>query len=426
MTFLALLNKKIAPGMLLNALGHLTLGMGHRLRGTPPISVFFGDDEQLKKFWQISQTAKKESRAPVVASAFPHTMSGGDTDKQLEVGLATPESDMNYFAATFMSPDVPQDLFTLLAGCEVTADYEPYLPNSADETASVLAVKEDVNDGKKDKKIVMCANHKAPFGEVANAAVLACLGVGSSANLPELGLLQVENKSGGIYPNISFHPFPVLLPSKNKGKQLAEMANKAEGLVSGTINGAEGKQPVVTVAFGEKNAVEDVFTRRLTRMYNAGLPEGSFVPTPRELIKRLASLGASAVGAQSIFQPCSPEETLESNLDKLEDLIGEKPLPDVKGGIRDFFSELESSKIPTDKKEEMKREFAGRLCIHASGKGMPDTVEFMLTNFRGSISPADVQESFQYAEINKKTKVLALLEPLLASSATTAAPTSLT
>ena len=268
MKLVAIINKKNPNGLggTINALMHLTLGMGHRVQGQPDIAIYVGDDVKVKTFRKIAAQINDGSS---LLRDFPLTMTGGDTDKQLQVGRQTAEADMNYFAVCLLAPEVPAELQSLVQSCEQIADYTPFI---SPQPATLLQARSDYSDQALGKKIVLVINTTIPMAHTLNACILAALEVGFKSPFPELRLLNVMDKEGNSHPDISYHPFPAL-KSKNSitHKAMVSEAKAVANLFTSTQHRGE-EEPLATVAFGDREAVEAVFNRERTELLRIKFP----------------------------------------------------------------------------------------------------------------------------------------------------------
>ena len=139
MKLIAIINLEIPLGKSLNALAHMTLGLGHRLKGTVDVNIFFGTGAQVREFRELSSIACKKNPDTAVFSDFPHTMSGGDTDKQLIIGQNTPESELKYYGSCYISNEVSQDLITLTKNCQQLKDYMSISNKLSDESKNFIS-----------------------------------------------------------------------------------------------------------------------------------------------------------------------------------------------------------------------------------------------------------------------------------------------
>ncbi len=78
-TLVLILNTEIALNRLLNALGHMAYGMGHRFKGTPNVHVFFGDSQQVRSIRKLAYHLNSENKEITVFSDFPDTKLGKST-----------------------------------------------------------------------------------------------------------------------------------------------------------------------------------------------------------------------------------------------------------------------------------------------------------------------------------------------------------
>ncbi|NQY42678.1 MAG: DUF2000 domain-containing protein [Legionellales bacterium] len=111
----AIINKKIDPGVAMNALAHMAIGFGTTLDdkilklndykdkdsniypniSQMPFIILKGKSTEIRK---AIQKAKEEN---IKYSIYLDTMTGGTYQQQLDRTLETPEADLIYYGATF-------------------------------------------------------------------------------------------------------------------------------------------------------------------------------------------------------------------------------------------------------------------------------------------------------------------------------------
>ncbi len=274
----AVLNNEVPLGESLNALAHMTLGLGHRVQGEPAIRVVFGNSAQVREFRQQVLLLKQVAESTIAYSDFPHTMSGGDTRKQLLEGQNTPEAQLKYFGCCAVTSINETSMQKIIQSCYQLVDYKPY-DGAKSETVSLLPAQIIKPNDIDNIKIIMLVNHKLPLAQTINAMILCSLAVGRMADLSALRLLNVVDKDNTIHPNISFHPYLILKPqAPEKHHMMAKEAAAAKSqLVNKTITGPSGS-PLATVVFGERTRVDEVIQRKLTRLFDSKLDATSLTP----------------------------------------------------------------------------------------------------------------------------------------------------
>jgi hypothetical protein len=276
MKLFAILNKELPLGKTLNALAHLSLGLGHRIsKGTPSIDVYFGDSSQVRQFRRLSQAMAVQYPQEVVATDFTDTMTVDTAIEQLKRTKETPESSLTYFAASVIAPDsYLADITEFLTGCLQVNGYK----SSAEVDAIIIAAPLDVvlPEIAPDYKASMVLNKKMPLPQIINPLVAASLAVGRSADLTSLHLLQFIDADDNNHHSISYHPYPIVTASKPaKHLEMAKNADENNHVVANTQRGSD-QAPIVTVVFGPKAQVDAVVTRKETSLYKAELDASAF------------------------------------------------------------------------------------------------------------------------------------------------------
>ncbi len=270
MKFIAILNRETEFGKSMNALAHMSLGLGPWLQGIPDISIFFGNSNQVREFRELAATLNKEQESQTIFSDFINTMSGGNTDEQLAITANTSTAELTYYASCFTGETLDSKLATLTESCSQLTDY---VSHSSHHKANLKNPHQSETPSILDRKISMLINSKLPVAQTINAVVIASLAVGNKVGYSKLRLLNFADKDGVHHANISHHPFVILKPENPaKHSSMAENARLGAGLVSETIRNAN-HQPMVTVVFGSRREIEEVILRKQTRLFNDVLEE---------------------------------------------------------------------------------------------------------------------------------------------------------
>lgn len=303
MKFIALLNKDIGAGLAVNALAQMSLGLGHRLQGYPDVHVFWGTTEQVRQFRTIANAITPMHPDTSVYSDFPHTMQGGDTTSLLDGVINTPEADTTYFASCMVAPEIHPSIENLTRTCLQLNDYQPYVSQQA---ASLLPAGPGIEKEDGHMKTTTLIN-KLPLAQTLNQVVLANLDVGKKAPYDALHILRIGGLQG-----ISFNTHPVLRPdSSAKHKSMADSATKTSEIWTSTHSNAK-KEPLVTVTFGTRYAVETVISRKVTRAFDVNLDkEGLHQMNPSASASAsTASVSASTVSVSASTATSAIEATL--------------------------------------------------------------------------------------------------------------------
>ncbi len=292
-TLVAVLNKQIPYGKALNALAHITVGLGHRINGMPNIAVYFANRENVYDF---RQHIKSLSETSIITSDFTHTMTEETAVEQLARTAQTPENELEYYVVCALLPTTTfRENISLFDGCQQLVDYEN---SQEDHEVDILPPQESSAIDETDYKLAMVIG-KQKKATLLNPLIHSCLYLGREANFSQLRLLNYRDANGNGHENISFHPFPILTPknaTKHKAMADAIENSKTVGSVVGhtIMTLIEEKQkgkiitvesPVVSVVFGETLAVDGVISRKDTSLFREELEE--------------AELAASAPAAQA-------------------------------------------------------------------------------------------------------------------------------
>lgn len=114
----AVINKELTPGVAMNALAHMTLGLGAQL-GTGPLCLDHYRDQDSNIYPNISQMpfivlrAKSSEIRKALQGAREHhishgvfvdTMTGGTYQEQLDRTRQTPEENLIYYGLVLFGP----------------------------------------------------------------------------------------------------------------------------------------------------------------------------------------------------------------------------------------------------------------------------------------------------------------------------------
>ena len=114
----AIVNKDIEIGVAMNAIAHMTLGLGAHV-GKEPLRLDCYQDKEGNSYPNISQmpfiilkgksgeirkTLQAAKEQNVVYGAFLNTMTGGTYEEQLANTAATPEDQLIYYGAVLFGP----------------------------------------------------------------------------------------------------------------------------------------------------------------------------------------------------------------------------------------------------------------------------------------------------------------------------------
>jgi len=256
MKFIAILNKDIKPGLAVNALAQMALGLGHRFEtGYPDVEIYWADTANVRAFRTIVAESAK------VYSDFPHTMKGGNTFSLLENIQSTPEEEITYYASCYLADELDPNISQLLN--ENTVQLKGYTPFISTQPTNLLPEGEHLPLPEKDtKKTTTMVNGKYPLAQTINELVLANIESGRTIPYSQLNLLRVGGLQG-----VSFNTHPILkADSPAKHISMTKSAHQAKGLyVASRV--IDEKNPLVTVTFGDIEAVEGVILKKQTRVF---------------------------------------------------------------------------------------------------------------------------------------------------------------
>lgn len=282
MKFVAVLSKRIPLGRSLNALAHMSIGLGHRVHGKPDIAVYFAEPEEVRKFNALSRRFEK-----LIKSDFTDTMTGDTAVEQLEKTKAKRTEELEYYASCGLFEDnLPREVLRLLENCQ---QLQGYTAVKGDAGMKILDEQRVDHPAQvPDRKLCMVVNKKQPPEQLLNAAVATCLQVGAGANLADLRLLNFVDASRADHSGISFYGFPVLT-AKSPAKLAAMIAADKQNLV------AASSADMLTV-FGETAAVDALIPRKETSMLQLELDEKALEPADLRFFSPAATDLAASMG----------------------------------------------------------------------------------------------------------------------------------
>lgn len=299
---LLLLNKEVQLGKVLNAIAHMALGMGHKFPHgkMPSIDVRFSSSEGVYVFRQLAYKFSQENKNTVF-SDFTHTMTEGTADDQLLRTSKTQEKELTYFGVSICGDAEKLNLITSIfedSPCYILKNYLEFNSNpeiaTFDFNNSEFLFKEEVIPP---QKVSIVLNNKMQLSELLNPMIMSCLEIGRKANLNSLRLLNFIDKDGNIHPNISYHPFPILLP-KNPTKQLAlaTEAVKLDTIVTSSIYN-ESKQLATVCIFGKQDEVELLADRKNFSLWKKELTEEDLCIVKESLESKMLQMKIKEISA---------------------------------------------------------------------------------------------------------------------------------
>lgn len=297
MQFIAVLNKELEkPGLALNALAQMSLGLGHRLTGVPSISVYFGDSNFVREFRQLAKNSvEKATPNSAIYRDFPKNMEGGNMVELWEKIATTFERDNIYCAACYLSSSIPNQMLDLLRGAQQLTNYVPY--DSRDEViiSELQSAHNRCEEGT--LKTTTVLSKSAPLADIVNSLVIVNLQVGKNVNYDDLNLLNFGSEDYNLtYISANSHPIVSVDP-----KKLPIIVNNARNNLELTSNSQVDKQNTLAVmcVVGPRKDVESVVPKKETRAYSKAFDD--LVPA---IVGHL-ELIAHAKGEASIFSRAS-------------------------------------------------------------------------------------------------------------------------
>lgn len=285
MKFIVVLSKKIPLGRSLNALAHMSIGLGHRIHGKPDIAVYFAEPEVVREFNAFSRHLER-----LVKSDFTDTMTGETAVEQLEKTKAKRTEELEYYASCGLFEDnLPREVLRVLEKCQQLKGYSAAKGDAEIKISDAQQI--DHPEQVPDRKLCMVVNKKTPPEQLLNAAVETCLRVGVAADLVDLRLLNFVDASGADHAGISFHGFPILT-AKSPAKLTAMIAADKKHLA------AASSADMLTV-FGETAVVDALIPRKETSMLQLGLDEKTLEPADLRFFSPAAADLAAAMGFSS-------------------------------------------------------------------------------------------------------------------------------
>lgn len=274
-----ILNKDQELKKVLNGLGHMTFGLGHRLDQIPDINVVFGSTEQVREFRTIASQLNKESNNMTAFTDFPHTMVGMSTDNLLQQVAATPESEVTYFGCCFVAENIDPRLIKITHNCFKLQGYSPRVETKEINLKAFQAGEDNLNPSP--MKISLLFNTKTKLVQAINEAIVACLKLGKAIPLQDQRLLNVKGEGETAYglTNISFHSLIVATTGDKTFVSMSKAATESKSVT----NYGNGD---VLIAYGTKVDLEKIITAKSSRLYSSTFKENPLVPieVPKETL----------------------------------------------------------------------------------------------------------------------------------------------
>ncbi|WP_425362991.1 DUF2000 family protein [Candidatus Tisiphia endosymbiont of Hybos culiciformis] len=276
-TLFSILNQDIPFGKSLNALGHMSLGMGHRFPEgkMPAVEVYFADGDSIRKVREECQ-----SRLGSVFSDFTNTMTEGTAEEQLKRTSETPVESLQYYGITICTDtDTVEEIKAMLKGnSKILSGYKPFYSTPEQRKFEFIEQYIGQSISSAPHKVSIVASKQLSPAKLVNLVSIAAIEVGRKADTSSLKLLEFNDAGGGKHSGISYHPFTILTAkSQSKLEAMAEKISTKQGVVSMSFK--EEEFTVLSCAFSLKELIEDCIDRNSTSLLNKEIAESDFIAT---------------------------------------------------------------------------------------------------------------------------------------------------
>lgn len=238
---LVVLNNEITPfGMVMNAIGHMMVGVGPRVPVDkfPQIAVYSAPGRLVRRF--RTEAAKLQDTltlANCVFSDFAHTTTEGSAKDHETQTRAIKEENINYFAASICAKeDRLSELDTLLhSGGFAKLIYSASL-SLADDAQSEFEFSDPITypeiadfvENDLEKKFSIVLSPKLSVPDSIYHLIKACIAMGNKAERASLRLHQYPDADGILHPGMSEYGLVALAP--RNVTRLNELATTTPGL----------------------------------------------------------------------------------------------------------------------------------------------------------------------------------------------------
>lgn len=396
-------------GYALNGLAHMSMGLGHRIKGVPSINVYFANDaKEVREFRTYAASLPGDE---AVFNDFTTTMNGGSTPKQQEETRKYSEPELTYIGCSLLTRDVPSALAALTAKYSFLKGYTPYVSKDA---ANFLPKATAAYDRSEGRKIVMVTHHKRPLAEMLNGMVLSSLSVGGLADYSQLYLVGFPNKDGYWHDKISFHPYLVKKPSKPADQKFVLDAVTKSTLDFTTVN--EGAESIATVVFGDAAEVDKVTPKDKTRLYDTKFPELVSAKDAKQegsnnliiaaaskrkapVLDEKAAVGNAAMLAASMPMIQQQPISVEKLADDLLDVVDMTSLENLEAKIDFYIKQCEKQKIAQTEIEECLRRVLNQAAstTKKTAEDRLSMVTFIVSQYRKYLPDANIQDAIYFA-----------------------------
>jgi hypothetical protein len=258
--FISFINPSIPFGRALNALGHISIGIGHWIPEghMPSIQVYLAEEHVIRAFRKASHKIRSDHPGKIRCADFINTMTVGPSDNCIKVTAETPDSELVYFAASLCAEEVllTPEIYELCSQSKMVLDAphgDHYLFRPDEELPDYQNLQT--------KKMALVLDRTASLAEVLRATVEASIKIGSQSDLNGLKLLSYCDKDGQPHSCISYHSFPILSARpQSKLQELAAQIEMDPKVKKAIIHSPEGKVLGICL-LGEEEAV-NIHTRQ--------------------------------------------------------------------------------------------------------------------------------------------------------------------
>lgn len=278
--YFSLINFDIPLGKGLNALAHTAIGVGHRLpiNQTPNITVLFADEGIIREFRKEAHKLIQAYKNETVYSDFTNTMTIGSTDNCVKITRETPETHLQYYAASICAEEnllKSQEFDQIFSRCKRLKNYKSHIGCNNDFNFKDLVCLPDYQS-LPTNKISLTLDRAKPLSELVNAAIISSFSISKQTDLNNLKLIIYSDADQQMHPYISYHPFPILAArQQNKLNELAKIIEKDNSLVVGVVKDRD--ENVVSICMlGNEDQVNIYTKQKFISLWKAELPEEAF------------------------------------------------------------------------------------------------------------------------------------------------------
>ncbi len=267
---ISFINPQIPFGKALNALAHISVGIGHWIPEghKPSILVYFAEEQTIRSFRRASHKIRSAHPEKTRCADFINTMTIGPSDNCLKVTMETPGSELVYFAASLCTDEelLTPEIFELCSQSKKAAEVlnqDPFSFRPSEELPDYRTIAT--------KKMALVIDRTTPLPEALRATVQAGIAIGSQSSLSDLKLLPYRDGDGELHSCISYHPFPIL--SARPQSKLQELAKQVEAdpKIKKTVIPSQEGSALGVCLFGDEEAVNAHTRQKFISLWTAEL-----------------------------------------------------------------------------------------------------------------------------------------------------------